>query len=208
VNPCLALLAGAAAWALSGAPHALLGRRTRLAERLSATLAVGGSAVGCVGALLAVSGDPAGATASCGLPGLTLTVAADALSALFLLPVFLTSAMAAIYGTGYCRTFGPGARHIRIFQGSMTAGMVVLVLARNGVLFLIGWEVMAISAFLLIATPGSTSQQRISARCASSPPCACCTRRTAASTGLRPWPTRCRPAAPSRCSRWRCWASV
>jgi formate hydrogenlyase subunit 3/multisubunit Na+/H+ antiporter MnhD subunit len=152
VNPCLALLAGAAAWALSGAPHALLGRRTRLAERLSATLAVGGSAVGCVGALLAVSGDPAGATASCGLPGLTLTVAADALSALFLLPVFLTSAMAAIYGTGYCRTFGPGARHIRIFQGSMTAGMVVLVLARNGVLFLIGWEVMAISAFLLIAT--------------------------------------------------------
>ncbi|MBI5853588.1 MAG: hypothetical protein HZB39_21475 [Planctomycetes bacterium] len=41
---------------------------------------------------------------------------------------------------------------MRVQCGVLTAGMALLVLARNGVLFLVGWEAMALAAFLLIAT--------------------------------------------------------
>ena len=44
--------------------------------------------------------------------------------------------------------------------GTMTAGMALLVIARNSILFLFGWEIMAISAFFLVATEDHKQEAR------------------------------------------------
>jgi hydrogenase-4 component B len=153
MNDSLSLAAaGALVCALGGLPGAVLRTRRALAERLAAVVACTGSVLGLAGALLAIFGAPGAASGAWPVPGLSLSVAIDGLSAFFLLPVFFVSGLAAIYGTGYAAAFGERGRGVRAFQGILTAGMATLLLARNGVLFLVGWEVMALSAFLLIAT--------------------------------------------------------
>jgi hydrogenase-4 component B len=78
----------------------------------------------------------------------------DALGAFFLIPVFLMGALGSIYGSGYWRQSDhPGnGRRLRFFWGTVMAGMVVLILARNAILFLLGWEFMALSGFFLVGT--------------------------------------------------------
>jgi formate hydrogenlyase subunit 3/multisubunit Na+/H+ antiporter MnhD subunit len=144
------VLLGVLVWALSGAPVIVSGRNQRLAERVAMVVAVGGSLLGGTGALLGIFGPVASAAGTWPVPGLSLNIELDGLSALFLLPVFLVPGLAAIYGLGYASP--SHGRYTRVFQGLLTAGMGVLLIARNGMLFLVGWETMALSAFLLIAT--------------------------------------------------------
>ncbi len=76
----------------------------------------------------------------------------DPLSAWFLVPTLLLSALAAIYGVGYLRPWqgrralGP----IWFFYGLLVLGMMLVLLARNAVLFLVAWEVMAVASFFLV----------------------------------------------------------
>jgi hydrogenase-4 component B len=153
--------AGATAAACSGLPTIVVAAPPKLAHGLAAALALLGSALGLIGALLAAfGGETVTATAPWPVPGGSLAIAIDGLSALFLLPVFLVPACAALYGLGYAP---PGSHHgagVRLFQGLLTAGMVVLVIARNSVLFLVGWEVMALAAWLLIATDHTKAATR------------------------------------------------
>src|SRR5262249_22924211 len=44
------------------------------------------------------------------------------------------------------------AVRLQLFYGLLTAALAVLVLGKNSVTFLIGWEVMAVSAFFLVGT--------------------------------------------------------
>src|SRR6516225_7460335 len=62
--------------------------------------------------------------------------------------------LGSIYGLGYWpqRTHPDNGRKLRLFYGLLTAGMALVVVARNGVLFLAAWEVMALSAFFLVTT--------------------------------------------------------
>src|SRR5262249_47715372 len=41
---------------------------------------------------------------------------------------------------------------LRLFYGLLPAGMALLVIARNSILFMVGWEIMALSAFFLVTT--------------------------------------------------------
>ncbi len=154
------VLIGAIVWALSGVPMIVMARRLPLAERLAALLAVCGSLLGGTGALLGVLGQTDAAAAAWPVPGLSLAIGLDGLSALFLLPVFLVPGLAAIYGLGYAAAFDGRGRYVRVFQGLLTAGFCLLLLARNGMLFLVGWELMALSSFLLIATGHHQVQTR------------------------------------------------
>ncbi len=88
------------------------------------------------------------------LPGASFSVGIDGLSAIFLTPIFLVSLLGNVYGLGYWKqTDHPeNGRKLRLFFGTMTAGMALLVVARNAILFLFGWEMMALSAFFLVAT--------------------------------------------------------
>ena len=88
------------------------------------------------------------------IPGAEFSVAVDGLSAFFLVPVFLISLLGNVYGLGYWKqTEHPqNGRKLRLFYGTLTAGMALLVIARNSILFLFGWEIMALSAFFLVTT--------------------------------------------------------
>ena len=76
----------------------------------------------------------------------------DRLSAWFAIPVLLISALAALYGTGYMRSeekkMGIGAHRLCFYL--LAGGMLLVLLARDGILFLIAWEVMSMAAFFLV----------------------------------------------------------
>jgi formate hydrogenlyase subunit 3/multisubunit Na+/H+ antiporter MnhD subunit len=76
----------------------------------------------------------------------------DALSALFLLPVFGVSALAAVYGAEYVLARGHGGRPGTswFFFNLLVASMAIVLVARNAVLFLVGWEIMALASFFLV----------------------------------------------------------
>ncbi len=76
----------------------------------------------------------------------------DFLSAFFLLLFFVLSLSAGIYGYGYLRDY-KGKRsipiHLAFFHLLIIAIMLVLV-AKNAILFLVAWELMTLSAYFLI----------------------------------------------------------
>jgi hydrogenase-4 component B len=79
-------------------------------------------------------------------------VEVDALSAFFLLPIFVLAALAAVYGADYLRPYrktrslGPSW----FFFNLLVASMAIVVIARNAVLFLVAWEAMALASFFLV----------------------------------------------------------
>jgi formate hydrogenlyase subunit 3/multisubunit Na+/H+ antiporter MnhD subunit len=76
----------------------------------------------------------------------------DPLSAWFLLPTLLLSALSAIYGVGYLRMW-QGRRSLGpvwFFYCLLVLGMMLVLLARNAVLFLVAWELMALASFFLV----------------------------------------------------------
>ena len=77
----------------------------------------------------------------------------DALSALFLLVILTLGAVTAVYGVGYMRgARSPLARGVAwISFDLLIAAMFLVVLARHALVFLLAWEAMALTSFLLIA---------------------------------------------------------
>ena len=67
---------------------------------------------------------------------------------MFLLQIGLLTTLGAWYGLAYWpqREHRRDGRKLRAFYGLMTAGMLLLVVARNAVLFLAGWEIMTLAA--------------------------------------------------------------
>ena len=141
------VLSGGLLAAVSGVP-ALLGGRAW--GWLSTGLALLAAALGLAGVALVLGGK---ATVllldwpDLGHPSLLL----DALSAFFLAPVFLIGGLGALYGQGYRggrveRSAGP------LGWGLLMAGLALLLLARQAMVFLLGWEMMALSAFFLVGT--------------------------------------------------------
>jgi hydrogenase-4 component B len=166
------LLAGLILVAASGFPGLVLSRHALTGQWLSIVLSVVGGGLGLAG--LAVFWSP-GIGVFCGLAaswpirlpwavidGGGFDVAMDGLSAVFLLPIFLISMLGSIYGLGYWKQTEHAAngRKLRLFYGLITAGMALLVIARNSVLFLFGWELMALSAFFLVTTEDDGAEVR------------------------------------------------
>ena len=92
-------------------------------------------------------------TQAWGLPVGSLSLGLDALSRVFLLPVFGLGFVCACAG-------GISLRHTRASEHNLAAhwlfylllvlGMAVVMMARDAVLFLLAWEVMSLSPFFLI----------------------------------------------------------
>lgn len=85
------------------------------------------------------------------VPGGAFALHLDALSALFLLPVFVLGALGIVYGRGYWER--PGAPQPRAgwaWYHLFVASMALVVLAANAVLFLVAWEAMSVTAFFLV----------------------------------------------------------
>lgn len=141
--------------ACSGLPSLFSSRRSPIGQWLSAGISVMGSILGLWGIVVFwVTGECEPIVRPWAIPGAEFHVAMDGLSAFFLVPIFLVSGLGGVYGLGYWKQaqHPENGRKLRLFYGLLAAGMGLLVIARNGVLFMLGWEVMALSAFFLVTT--------------------------------------------------------
>jgi len=129
------------------------GKRRASGERTAAGLLVLGALCGIAGAVLAIARQSAGIDLDWPVPGGRFAIRVDGISALFVVQIFLIAALGSVYGLGYWKqTEHPrDGRKLRLFYGVMTAGMALLVCARNTMLFMAGWEIMALAAFLSLA---------------------------------------------------------
>ena len=154
MNEILALAAVAIA-ASSGLAAAVCWRHPQAGDRVFVGSLLLASICGLAAAARAIFNVGVGGwSRPWGVPGGALAVEVDALSGMFLLSIFVVAPLSAIYGASYwsARDNPSTAPRLRAFYGLIVAGMALLVVARNSILFLLGWEVMALSAFLTITT--------------------------------------------------------
>ena len=160
-----ALLLAALAVLLTGSSGLFalaLRRAPRLGQRLSTLALLGGAALGLAAAARGLGGPPQVARLAWSIPFGSLSLRLDALSALFLVPVLAVPALGSIYGLGYWPQPALGAKSVRLQlgYGLVTAAMALTLLADDGVLFLVAWEVMALSAFFLVVTEQEKEEPR------------------------------------------------
>ena len=140
-------------------------------SRWSARLGVGGAVTGCLLGLLPVA-DVLGGQPTLSfrtrwdVPYGAFFVELDPLSAVFLLPAFALSALAAIYGAEYMRprrgTEPPAASWL--FFNLLVASMALVLVARNAVLFLVAWETMALASYFLVTVDDEQASVRRAGR--------------------------------------------
>jgi hydrogenase-4 component B len=154
------ILAAGAGAGLSGVPALLPARGGRPGQFASTAAMLVSCALGVSASAAALlAGTTEALTLPWSIPGAALAV--DPLSAWFLLPVFLVPGLGALFSHQYWPAGEhPRAGRTRLFYGLLPAGMVALLVARDSVLFLTGWEVMALSAFFLVATEDSQEEVR------------------------------------------------
>ena len=141
----LIVAAGAAAWLLQGRP--------RIADAVFATLATLGCAAGLVPAVGVLVGRASvGLSWEMGPPAGTWAFGIDALSAVFLVVVLGVGLASVLYGIAYLapeRAHRPvGSAHF--LTGLFVAAMALVVTAQATMPFLIAWELMALTAYLLV----------------------------------------------------------
>jgi hydrogenase-4 component B len=162
----LLVLGGAFLCAAGGVPGLFLPPGAP-ARRIATGGSVAGGLLGLAGAIrVALTGEVETLLRSWPLPGAAFHVELDALSALFLAPLFLVSALAAISGA---RSFGDDAhphdaRRTRFFFGLATGAIALVLVARNIFFFLAAWEVMALSAFFLVSADRESREARDAGR--------------------------------------------
>lgn len=147
------LLIALALLLLGGVAAISLRTRAVVAQRLGQAGAVLGSLVGLAAATAVLCGSgPAGLAASWSMPGGAIHLAIDHLSAYFLLPVFGLSALTGLYGRAYLsgRDDASAAAGSWFHLNLLTAAMALVVVARDGLLFLLAWEIMALAPFFLV----------------------------------------------------------
>jgi formate hydrogenlyase subunit 3/multisubunit Na+/H+ antiporter MnhD subunit len=140
---------------LAGGAGALLARRLpKMASACGQSGAVLGSVLGLVGVVSALSSSSPVDTIRLpwSVPYGSFHVEVDALSAFFLLPVFLLTGLAAVYGARYLKE---SKNELRLgshwaFFNVLSASMVMVVVARNAILFLVAWEMMALASYFLV----------------------------------------------------------
>lgn len=86
------------------------------------------------------------------MPFGSIALEMDALSAVFAVPILLVTMLAAVYGAEYLRSFEN--RKDMAFSwlcfNLLAGSMLLVVMAKNAILFLAGWETMSLSSFFLV----------------------------------------------------------
>lgn len=157
MNPiALMIVAGGLMLASSGAT--LLFVRSL---RVASLIPVLGTSVGSVLGLWAVglvlrSGFSGDVVIPWSVPGGQIAIGIDPLSAFFLAPVFVLGSVCTVYGRGY---LGPRVMPGVLFSLCLVAMMLVLV-ARDALLFLVAWEAMTLLSYLLVTLDHSVPEVR------------------------------------------------
>jgi hydrogenase-4 component B len=152
----LAIFAGGGAVALAAS------RTPAIANWVGGGAALIGSALVVVPAARALAGSTLVVDAAWSVPMGRFALRLDPLSAWFLLPAMTIAGLSAIYGVGYLRaSFGRRAIGASWLAFNLLVGSIALVLvADNAVLFLVAWECMALSSFVLVASDHERPETR------------------------------------------------
>ena len=154
-DPLRMLLAAAVLMMGSGIPACFFGRTSNTGQRLTTALMLAGSLAGLCGWFRAVLASQSFSLAHpWSLPWGSFSIGIDAVSAVFLLPILLVPTIGSFYGLSYWRQseHPDNGRGLGLFYGMLAGSMILVVLARDSVLLLIFWEIMAVSAFFLATT--------------------------------------------------------
>ena len=147
------ILTALALWFTTGVLCLAFARRPRLVQTIGPVGAVLGSLPALFDASRALlSGSVTSLHLPWSLPSANFAIGMDALSAFFTLPIVLICALAAIYGREYLRPY-EGRKALGLswcMFNVLAASMLLVVLARNAVLFLFAWEAMSLSSFFLV----------------------------------------------------------
>ncbi len=126
-------------------------------SRLAHGFGVGGVIIacllGCIGAVPIILGGPVELMRlPWSVPAGDFFIELDALSAFFIVPILALASLTAIYGAEYLDVWRV-KRNLGVtwfFFNVLTASMVLVCLARNALLFLMAWEVMALASYFLV----------------------------------------------------------
>jgi len=96
------------------------------------------------------------------LPGAHLLFRGDAIGTFILAPVTVVPALLSFYAETYWSDEAQAqtAPRLRLFFGLAVASMILITAAANAVLFLLGWEIMALMGFLMVATSDQDASVR------------------------------------------------
>lgn len=141
---------------LSAIPGALARKGSLFWERSSLLLALTGCLLGIISTVLVLLHPENSLLISRWnlVPGATLSFKLDALSAIFLFPAFVVTAAGSLYGSGYwpvSKKPGSGS-WLRFFYPILAGSMMLLLCSNNAFLFLMNWEIMALSGYFLVIT--------------------------------------------------------
>ncbi len=149
--------------AVSGVPGLFFGRGSVTAQKIAAGLMCAGVVAGLIAASVFLFHNtavpmelfPWFAMGQC-------YIGVDSLSAFFLVPILIMGLLGSIYGLGYWRNDQNAAnsRKLILFWGLLVAGMILLVISKHAMVFLLGWEIMALSGFFLVTTEDDNQECR------------------------------------------------
>jgi hydrogenase-4 component B len=140
---------------VSGVPGLFMARRSPVGERIAVGVALVASVAGAFAASAVVAnGLVAHVHLGSNVLGLTAQLGVDALTGWFAMPVFVVGGLAAVYSLAYwpARRRPRNGRRLRLCFGALLGAMVFILLARDGVSFLVAWEVMALTNFVTVTT--------------------------------------------------------
>jgi formate hydrogenlyase subunit 3/multisubunit Na+/H+ antiporter MnhD subunit len=93
------------------------------------------------------------------VPWAQFSVGMDSLSLFFAIPLLILTVACSIYGAQYFKEHTSGILHW--FKYAMlVAGMMMVLFARNGILFITAWEIMSFASFLLVITDADKASVR------------------------------------------------
>jgi len=144
--------AGLAAYAFGALSGLLLQSRPRQARQLACGFALAGAVMDGVAAIAALTGGTVAWSVSSGVPLFDYGFTLDALSAFFNLALSVLVAAVSIYSLGYLASMEQN-RNLGLFSfffNTLLFSLAVVFTASNVFLFLMAWEVMALTAYALV----------------------------------------------------------
>jgi len=157
MNPATLLVGGVALVLLGGVASLVFARAPRLGDRIHSALILPGllACAGAGGAVL-LGASPIALSVQPHVPGGPWAILVDPLAGWFLIVLGIAGAAATSYGTTYLaheRAHRQVAWAHAVFA-LLLAAMAMVVAAHAAVLFLLAWEIMALSAYFLIMFDG------------------------------------------------------
>lgn len=140
-----------------------LPRRPEVQSLAASAPAIVATSAGIVLGLLGItSSEPVTISLASTIPLLAFSIRIDPLAAFFVLTISLVGLAASIYAIGYVRHFD-GRASVPVlgalFNGFLCS-MTLVVLADNGIFFLIVWELMSLLSYFLVVTEHEKAEVR------------------------------------------------